>query len=225
MVLAMVGNTEYQPPHDDNDDLSSLYSRPSIQNSPDWPSVRLPSPGPSVRTLNEPDRNYRDDISSLANFSCEGLESSDRGSLFTTNISTSPSSSRPSTPSSSSHDQYQPPSAENSGASGGRRSGGFTQSSPSIRADKRPDQTGLSHLVLSSRKSTIESTSEFKHDNPHHSVSLLIDNFNKDLPRRSVFTDIITVSPRPSIPDGDAEGRNEYSSEGHQPVSSNVTVM
>jgi hypothetical protein len=222
----MVDYSQGQPPHDDNDDLSSIYSRPSIQNSPDWPSVRLPSPGPSVRTLNESnDGKYCDDISSLANFSCEDLGLSDRGSLFTANISPSPSSSRPSTPSSSSHDQYQPPSSENSGASDGRRSGAFTQSSPSIRADKRSDQSGLPLLGLSSRKSTIGSTSEFKHDGSHHGVSLLIDKFNKDLPRRSVFTDIIPVSPRSSIQNGDAEGRNEYSSEGHQPVSPNVTVM
>jgi hypothetical protein len=107
VVLVMVDYSQGQPPHDDNDDLSSIYSRPSIiQNSPDWPSVRLPSPGPSVRTLNESnDGKYCDDISSLANFSCEDL---DRGSFSTANISPSPSSSRQSTPSSSSHDQYQP---------------------------------------------------------------------------------------------------------------------
>ena len=214
-------------PHDDNDDMCSIYSRPSIQNSPGWPSVRLPSPGPSVRTLNESnDGMYCDDISSLANFSCEDLESSDRGSVFTANVLPSPSSSRPSTPSSSFHDQYQPPSSENSRASGGRRSGGFTQSPPSIHVDKRP-RSGSPHLVLSSGKSTIGSTSEFTHESSHHGVSLLIDTFNKDLPRRPLFTDIIPVSPRPSIPNGDAEaqGINEYSPEGHQPVSPNVTAM
>ncbi|KAF8263331.1 hypothetical protein EI94DRAFT_1741178 [Lactarius quietus] len=197
-----------QPPHDDNDDLSSLFSRTSIQNSPDWPSVRLPSPGPSIRTLNQSDDgNYPDDLSSLANFSCEDLGSSDRGSVFSANISTSPSSSRPSTPSGSSHDQYQPLPSENSGA-----------------ADKRSDQPGLPPLVLSSRKSTIGSTSEFQDDSSYHGVSLLIDNFGKDLPHRSVFTDIVPVPPRPKIPNGDAADRNTNSSEDRQTVRSNLIL-
>src|SRR6266404_2311088 len=103
----MAGYFQEKPPHDDNDDLSSLYSHPSIRNSPGLHSVRLPSPRPSILTLNGPDdKSYRDDLS-LANFS----EFSDRGSVFTANISTSPSSSRPSTPSSSSHDQYPSPSS------------------------------------------------------------------------------------------------------------------
>lgn len=213
----MVGHSQGQPLHNDDDDLSSLFSRPSIQNSPDWPSVRLPSPGPSVLTLNESDAgNYPDDLSSLANFSCEDPGSSDRGSVFTANISASPSSSRPSTPSSNSHDQYQSVSPKNSGARLG-------QSSPSIHADKRPDLPGLPPLTLSSRKSTIGSLSEFQDDSSYHGVSLLVDNFNKDLARQSVFTDIVPVPPHPSIPPDDAEGRNKYSSEGHQPVGFNVT--
>ncbi|KAH9041098.1 hypothetical protein EDB85DRAFT_1886718 [Lactarius pseudohatsudake] len=219
----MAGDIQGQSPHDDNDDLSSLYSRPSIQNSPDWPSVRLPSPGPSFRTLNnesDDGKYYLDDISSLANFSCEDTES-DRGSVFTANISTSPSNSRPSTPSSSSYDQYQPPSSENLGA--WRQSGGFRQSSPSIRADKGPDQSRMPHSVLSSRKSTIGSTSEFKHDSPYHGVSSLVDDFEKDLPLRSEFADIIQISSRPSIPNGDDEGRREYSSDGRG-NGPNVTV-
>ncbi|KAH9055706.1 RhoGAP-domain-containing protein [Lactarius vividus] len=218
----MIGDTQGQP-HGDNDDLSSLYSRPSIQNSPDWPSVRLPSPGPSFRTLNESDdrRCYLDDISSLANFSCGDTES-DRGSVLIANISTLPSNSRPSTPSSSPYDRYQPPSPENSGA--WRQSGGFRQSSPSIREDTGPDRSGTLHRVLSSRKSTIGSTSEFKHDSPYHSVSLPVDDFGEDLPLRSEFTDIIQISSRPSIPNGDDEGRREYSSEGPQPVGVAVTL-
>lgn len=205
----MAGYPQRQPPQDDDDDLSSLFSRTSIQNSPHWPSIRLPSPGPSVRTLNESDAgNYSDDLSSLANFSCEDLDSIlDRGSVFTANISRSPSSSCPSTPSSS-YEQYQP-SSENSGL-------GFTQSSPSIRADKRPDQAELPPLVLSSRKSTIGSTSEFQDDSTYHGVSLLIDDFNKNLPRQSVLTDIVPVPPRQSTPNSDAEGSNKYSAEGRQ---------
>ncbi|KAH8982466.1 LIM domain-containing protein [Lactarius hatsudake] len=155
----MASDIQGQPLHDDNDDLSSLNSRSSIQNSPDWPSVGLPSPGPSFRTLNnesDDGKYYLDDISSLANFSCEDTES-DRGSVFTANISTSPSNSRPSIPSSS-YDQYQPPSSETLGA--WRQSGGFRQPSPSIRANKGPDQSRMPHRVLSSRKSTIGSTSE-----------------------------------------------------------------
>ncbi|KAI9435974.1 RhoGAP-domain-containing protein [Lactarius indigo] len=206
----MIRNTQGQSPRDDDDDLSSLYSRPSIQNSPDWPSVRLPSPGPSVRTLNESDdgKRYLDDISSLANFSCDDMES-DRGSVFT---------SRPSTPSSSSHDQYQPPSSENSGE---WRQRGFRPSSPSIRTN----QSGVPHRVLSSRKSTIETTSEFKHDSSYHGVSSLVNNVEKDLPLRSESTDIIQISPRPSILNGDAKGQREYSSEGSQSIGPNVTAM
>ena len=210
----MVGHSQGQSPHDDDDDQSSLFSRPSIQNSPDWPSVRLPSPGPSVLTLNQSDAgNYSDDLSSLANFSCEDPGSSDRGSVFTANISASPSSSRPSTPRSNSHDQYQFPSPKNSGAP-------VAQPSPSIHADKPPDQP----LVLSSRKSTIGSLNEFQDDGSFQGVSILVDNFNEDLARQSVFTDIVPVPPRPSIPPGDAEGRNKYSSESNQPFGPNVTV-
>ncbi|KAH9021711.1 RhoGAP-domain-containing protein [Lactarius deliciosus] len=216
----MVGDIQGQPLQDDNDDLSSLYSRSSIQNSPDWPSVRLPSPGPSFRTLNNEsdDGKYSlDDISSLANFSCEDMES-DRGSVFTVNISTSPSNSRPSTPSSSSYDRYEPPSSENLGA--WRQSEGFRQSSPS-RADKGSDQSGMPRL--SSRKSTIGSTSESKQDSPSHGVSLLVDDFKKDLPLRSEFTNIIQISSRPSIPNGDDEGRREYLAEGRG-NGPNITV-
>jgi hypothetical protein len=108
----MAGYSRVKPPQsppDNNDDLSSLYSRPSIQNSPHWPSVNLHSPGPSVRTLNQSDGGtYRDDISSLANFSSKDIDPSDRGSVFTANMSASPSSSRPSTPSGSFRGQYQP---------------------------------------------------------------------------------------------------------------------
>ena len=206
-------------PHDDNDNQSSIYSRPSILNSQGCPSVRLPSPGPSVRTLNESDGGrYYDDILSLANFSCGDLESSDGGSLFNANIS---SSSRPRTPSSSSHDQHQPPLNENMGATGLRR--------PLIRADKRPDQPASPHLILSSRKAAIGSISEFTHDSSHLQahlgVSLLVDDFNKDLAQRSVLTDIIPVSHRPGFTNHDVGGRNEYSSEVHQTViSHNVTV-
>ena len=213
----MVGHSQGQPPHDDDNDLSSLFSRPSIQNSPDWPSVRLPSPGPSVLTLNESHTgNYPDDLSSLANFSCEDPGSSDRGSVFTSNISASPSSSRPSTPSSNSHDQYQSMSPKNSGEP-------VAQPFVSIHADKRPDQPGWPPLVLSSRKSTIGSISEFQDDSSFQGVSLLVDNFNKDLSRRSVSTDIVPVSPRPNILPGDAEGRNKYSSEDYQRVSTVTT--
>jgi hypothetical protein len=208
----MADYPQRQPPQDDDDDLSSLFSRTSIQNSPHWPSVRLPSPGPSVRTLNESDAgNYSDDLSSLANFSCDSLDSfSDRGSVFTANISTSPSSSRPRTPSSSSHEQYQP-SSENSGS-------GFTKSTL-IRADKRPGQAGLRPLVLSSRKSTIGLISEFQSDSSCNGVSLLIDNFDKYLPRQS---DIVRVPPHPSTPNGKDEDRNEYSSKDHQLVSTDA---
>ena len=197
----MAGYPQRQPPQNDDDDRSSLFSRTSIQNSPHWPSVRLPSPGPSVRTLNESDAgSYLDDLSSLANFSCDDLDFfSDRGSVLTANITGSPSSSRPSTPSSSSHEQSQPLSSEN-------------------RADKRPDQSVLPPLVLSSRKSTIGSTSEFQDNSSYNGVSLLIDNFNKDL-RQSVITDVVPVPPPPNIPDGDSEDRNKYSTDDHQLVS------
>ncbi|KAN0127697.1 hypothetical protein V8E53_014474 [Lactarius tabidus] len=40
-----------QSPHDNNDELSSLYYRPSIQNSPDWPSVN--SPGHQLVSTND----------------------------------------------------------------------------------------------------------------------------------------------------------------------------
>jgi hypothetical protein len=94
----MAGYSRVKPPQsppDNNDDLSSLYSRPSIQNSTHWPSEQLHSPGPSVRTLNQSDGGtYRDDISSLANFSSKDIDPSDHGSVFTANMSASPSSSR-----------------------------------------------------------------------------------------------------------------------------------
>jgi hypothetical protein len=195
----MAGHSHPQSPHDDNDDLHSLYSRPSIQNSPDWPSIKLLSPGPSVRTLNQSDGGtYHDDISSLANFSCKDIDPSDRDSVFTANMSASPSSSRPSTPNGSSREQYQPeplPPLEKSGE--WRRSGGSTQPSPSIRADKRPYQPGLPPLVLSSRESTIGSTA---------------------------FQDDSSFPPLQSTLNGDVEGRSKYSFEGHQPVSSNETA-
>jgi hypothetical protein len=103
-----------QPPQsspDDNDDLSSLYSHPSIQNSSGgWPSVKSYSPGSSVRTLNQSDDGtYRDDIS-LANYSNEDLDPSDRDSVFTVDLSASPSITPPRTPRGSSRGQYQPPS-------------------------------------------------------------------------------------------------------------------
>jgi hypothetical protein len=209
-----------QSPHNNNDDLSSLYSRPSIENSPDWPSVNLLSPGPSVRTLNQSDGGtYRDDISSLANFSSKDIDPSDRGSVFSANMSVS--NSRPSIPSGSSREQYQLLSLEKSGESG--RSGGSMRSSPSIRADKHPYQSGLPPLVLSSHESTIGSTA-FQDDSSYRSVSLLIDNVNEDLPRQSVLTDTVLVSPLQSTQNGDVEGRSKYSSEGHQPVSTTDTV-
>jgi hypothetical protein len=95
----------------DNNDLSSLYSLPSIQNSPGgWPSIQLHSPGPSVRTLNQSDDGtYRDDISSLANFSSEDLDPSVRDSVLTVNTAL-PSVSPPHTPSGSSHGQRRSPS-------------------------------------------------------------------------------------------------------------------
>jgi hypothetical protein len=212
-------------PHDNDNDLSSLYSRPSIQNSPHWPSVNLHSPGPSVRTLNQSDGGtYHDDISSLANFSSIDIDPSDRGSVFTANISASPSSSRPSTPSGSFRGQYQPLPAwlEKSGEWG--RSGGSTQSSPSIRADKRRYQPGLPPLVLSSRESIIGSTL-FQDDSSYRSVSLLIDNDNEELLRQPVLTDTLPVTPLQSTLNGDVEGRSIYSSEGHQAVSTDDTAM
>jgi hypothetical protein len=135
-----------QSPPNNKNDLSSLYSRPSIQNSSHWPSINSHSPGPSVRTLNQSDGGtYRDDISPLANCSSEDIDPSVRGSVFTANRSASPSSNRPSAPSGGFHRQYQhlPLSLEKSGES--RRSGGSTQSRayPSIRADKRPNQPPL----------------------------------------------------------------------------------
>jgi hypothetical protein len=111
----MAGYSRVQPSQsspDDNDDLSSLYSLPSIQNSSGgWPSVKSHSPGLSVRTLNQSDGGtYRDDISSLANFSSEDLDPSVRDSVFTVNMSASPLISPPRTPSGSSRGQYQTPS-------------------------------------------------------------------------------------------------------------------
>src|SRR6266404_8570499 len=78
----------YQPPHADSDNRSSIIS---IRNSPEWHSVRLPSPRPSVPTLNEPDEEqHRDDtISSLENFSYQQSESSDSSSVLTVHISPS----------------------------------------------------------------------------------------------------------------------------------------
>src|SRR6267378_3468610 len=76
------------------------YSRPrsltSIQNSPDWPSVKSLSPYPSIRTLNGPDdgEDSSEDILSLANFS---FADSDRSSVLTVRL-TSPINSRSSTP-------------------------------------------------------------------------------------------------------------------------------
>jgi hypothetical protein len=198
-----------QGPRDNNDDLSSLYSRPSIQNSPDWPSIKLHSPGPSVRTLNQSDGGtYRDDISSVANLSNEDIDPSVRSSVFTA------SSSRPSTPSGSFRGQYQPlpVSLEKSGER--RRTGGSTTSSRSIRVDKRPYQPGLPPHVLSSRESTIGSTTS-QDDSSYRNVSLLFDDINEDLPRQSVLT----------TSNGDVEGRSKYSSEGHQPVNTNDTAM
>jgi hypothetical protein len=183
-----------QSPHDNNDDLSSLYSRPSIQNSPDWPSIELHSPALSVRTLNQSDGGtYRDNISSLANLSSKDTDSSDRGSVFTANMSASPSSSRPSTPSTpsaSSRGKYQTLSLEKSGESGRRRSGSSRQYQP-----------GLPPLVLSSRKSTIGST-VFQDDSSYRSVSLLIDNVSEDLPRQSVLTNKVLVPPLRSTTPG-----------------------
>jgi hypothetical protein len=223
----MAGYSQAKPPQrssDNNDDLSSLYSRPSIQNSPHWPSVNLHSPGPSVRTLNQSDGGmYRDDISSLANFSSKDIDPSDRGSVFTANMLPSPStgSSRPSTPSGSFRGQYQPlpVSLEKSGE--WRRSEGSTQSYPLIRADTRPYQPGLPPLVLSSR----DGSTTFQDDSSYRSVSLLIDNVNEDLPGQFVLTDTVLVPPLQSTLNGDVEGRSKYSSEGHQPVSTNDTAM
>jgi hypothetical protein len=94
----MAGHSRVKPPQsspDYRDDLSSLNSYPSIQNSPNWPSVKLLSPGPSVRTLNQSNGGtYHDDISSLANCSSKDIDPSDRGSVFTANMSAFPSSSR-----------------------------------------------------------------------------------------------------------------------------------
>ena len=232
----MAGHPRVKPPqspHDKNDDLFSLYSRPSIQNSPDWPSVKLHSPGPSVRTLNQSNGGtFRDDISSLANVSSKGLDPSVRSSVFTANMSTSPSSGhrRPSASGGSSRGKYQHPSSKKSGESetGRRRSGGSTRSSPSIRADKRPSQPGsrpgLPPLILSSCKSTIGST-VFQDDSSYHGTSLLIDNVNEDLSRQSVFTDTVLVPPFQSTPNGDVEGRSNHSSKGHQRVSTDITAM
>jgi hypothetical protein len=187
-----------KPPQPHPDDEPSL---PSIQNSPDWPSTKMQSlrQGSSPRTLNESDEGtsrYRHDVSTLRNVSCEDLDS-DRGSVFPTNISTSPLSSLPSTPKRRPHDQYQALLSERLRAS-------FRQSSSSIRADKHPDQPGLSILVPSSPKSTIESTNTVKDYSSHHDIvsSMSIDSFDEDIPRRSVFTDIASDSSRSSIPNG-----------------------
>jgi hypothetical protein len=216
--MASYSRAKPQNPSNNNDDqsvLSSLYSRPSIQNSPDWPSVKLHSPGPSVRTLNQSDGGtYRDDISSLANLSNEDIDPSVRSSVFTANMSAFPSSSRPSTPSGSFRGQYQPLPVSLEKSRERRRNGGSTKSSRSIRADKRPYQPGSPPLVFSSRETTIGSTT-FQDDSSYRSVSLLIDNVSEDLPRQSVLT----------TPNGDVESRSKYSSEGHQPVSTNDTVM
>jgi hypothetical protein len=214
-------------PHDNDDDLSSLYSRPSesIQNSPHWPSVDLHSPGPSVRTLNQSDGGmYHDDISSLANFSSKDIDPSDRGSVFTANMSASPSSSRPSTPSGSFRGQYQPLPVWLEKSGEWERSGGSTQSSPSIRADKRPYQPGLPPLVLSSREPIVGSTL-FQDDSSYRSVSLPIDNDNEELLRQPVLIDTLAVPPLQSTLNGDVEGRSIYSSEGHQAVSTNDAAM
>jgi hypothetical protein len=209
-------------PPDNNDDLSSLYSRPSIQNSTHWPSVKSHSPGPSVRTLNQSDGGtYHDDISSLANFSSKDIDPSDRGSVFTANMSASPSSSRPSTPSGSFRGQYQPLPVWLETSGEWRRGGGSTQSSPSIRADKRL-YPGLPSLGLSSRES-ISGSTLFQDDSSYRSVSLLIDNVNEDLPRQSVLNDTVLFPPLQSTQNSDVEGRSEYSPEGHQTVSTNDT--
>jgi hypothetical protein len=224
----MAGFSRAKPPQsspDNNADLSSLFSRPSTQNSTHWPSVNLLSPGPSVRTLNQSDGGtYHDDISSVANFSSKDIDPSDCGSVFTANMSPSPFSSRLSTPSGSSLRQYQPlpMSLERSGEWG--RSGGFTQLYPSIRADKRPYQPGLPPLVHSSQESNIGSTA-FQDDSSNRSVSLLTDNVKEDLPRQSMSIHTVLVPPLQSTPNGEVEGRSEYSSEGHQPVSTNDTTM
>ena len=83
----MAGNSRAKPPqrtHDNNDDLFSHYSCPSIQNSPDWPSIELRSPGPSILTLNQSDGGtYRDDLSLLDNISNDGLDPSVQSSAST----------------------------------------------------------------------------------------------------------------------------------------------
>ncbi len=94
----MVGDSLGQLPRSHNDDLfeSPFSYLTSIQNSPDWPSVKLLSPYPSIRTLNGPDdEEDSEDILSLANFS---YADSDRSSLLTVRTLTSPVDSRPSTP-------------------------------------------------------------------------------------------------------------------------------
>ena len=158
----MASYSRVKPPqttHDNNDDL---YSRPSIQNSPDWPSVELRSLGPSVRTLNQSDGGtYRGDLSSLANFSSNGLDPSVRSSVSTANMSTSPLDChrRPSATSGSSHQKYRHLSLDKSEQSGRRRGGGPTQSSYSTRADKSSHQAELppSRSRPSHRKSTLQS--------------------------------------------------------------------
>ncbi|KAN0135797.1 hypothetical protein V8E53_006249 [Lactarius tabidus] len=144
-------------PHDNNDDLSSLYSRPSIQNSSHWPSVNLRSPDPSVRTLNQSDGGtYRDDILSLANFASEDIDPSVRDSVLTASMSASPSSNRASTPSGSFRGKYQ-------------------------------------HLPVS-----LETSGESRRS--YSSVSSLVDNVIKDLPRQSALTDTALVPPLQSTP-------------------------
>ncbi len=94
----MVGDSLGQPLHNGNDDLfeTPLSHRTSIQNSPDWPSVKSLSPYPSIRTLNGPDdgEDSSEDILSLADFS---IADSDRSSVLTVRL-TSPINSRSSTP-------------------------------------------------------------------------------------------------------------------------------
>ena len=161
----MAGYSRVNPPqrtHDNNDDLSSHYSRPSIQNSPDWPSIELQSSGPSARTLNQSNGGtYRGDLSSLANFSSNGLDPSVRSSVSTANMSTLPLSNRrrPSAPSGSSRQKDRHLSLDKSEKSGRRRGGSSTQPSHSIRADKSPHHAGLppSRSRPSHRKSTSQS--------------------------------------------------------------------
>src|SRR6266404_2759942 len=95
----MVSNTLGQPLHGDNDHLSLLSYRTSIQNSPDWPSVKLFPLCSSVPTLNfdsPNDERDNENVFSLANFLY--ADSADRSSVITL---TSAINSHPSTPRSS----------------------------------------------------------------------------------------------------------------------------